>query len=76
MFSKVTVPERHKKKLKNLMFQILTVSVNDVSRNSEWVVAAKLANHDARLKDGMGAQANLPPHTLFVKLGKKAITRP
>ncbi|KAH7956463.1 hypothetical protein HPB52_009977 [Rhipicephalus sanguineus] len=31
-------------------FQVLVVSVNDVSRNSEWVIATKLANHDTKLK--------------------------
>ncbi|XP_049269025.1 protein O-mannosyl-transferase Tmtc3 [Rhipicephalus sanguineus] len=57
-------------------FQVLVVSVNDVSRNSEWVIATKLANHDTKLKVDTGAQANLLPHSLVLKLGKTATTRP
>ena len=57
-------------------FQVLVVSVNDVSRSSEWVVSTKLANHDAKLKVDTGAQANLLPHSLVLKLGKTATTRP
>ncbi|XP_077508499.1 uncharacterized protein LOC144119850 [Amblyomma americanum] len=57
-------------------FQILAVNISDVLRSQDWIITTTLSNRATRIKVDTGAQANLLPHALFLKVSEVRRLKP